>query len=657
MSSSWVVIFLLFALPAAAQEPTKDFGEASLEELANIQVYSASKHMQSASDAPSSVTVITADDIQKYGFRSLADILESVRGFYITYDRDYSFVGVRGFGRLGDWNPRILLLIDGHRINNNVDGQAMIGSEFLVDVDLIERVEIIRGPSSSLYGTNAFFAVINVITRKSPQLKGVELSFAPASFGTFQGRASYAGQYKGVDMLLSGTFYNSQGPTLFYPQFDSPATNYGITRNTDYESFQHILATISFHGFTLQGLFSARDKGVPTAYFGAVFNDPRTANFDDHQYFDLSYQHSVGEKWGLAARTSYDQARLQSPLVYPSGLPDGSTSVEPYSFRGNWWDSEVKLSRTLLKKHRITFGTEIMDNLRQDQGEYFPIGNIFIADPESSVIWALYGQDEFAITQKLTLSAGLRYDHYSNFGGTANPRLGLIYHVFHPTTLKLLYGTAFRAPMPLEITPDLGAFYNNNLQLRPEKIRSLEGVVEQGLGQHFTLSSSVFRNSIDNLISPETQSDGQTVYENSDKADATGVEVELDGRWAGGLQGRVSYSYVDAEQPQTQQILSNSPQHLGKLDVSVPVVQQRLFASVDAQYTSSVQTLAGNTISGFSVLNFTLLGHTLGKHLDLSASVYNVFNKTYFNPGQPEDPEDSIQQDGRTFRIKLTGRF
>jgi len=211
--------------------------------------------------------------------------------------------------------------------------------------------------------------------------------------------------------------------------------------------------------------------------------------------------------------------------------------------------------------------------------------------------------------------------------------------------------------MPLEITPDLGAFYNNNLQLRPEKIRSLEGVVEQGLGQHFTLSSSVFRNSIDNLISPETQSDGQTVYENSDKADATGVEVELDGRWAGGLQGRASYSYVDAEQPQTQQILSNSPQHLGKLDVSVPVVQQRLFASVDAQYTSSVQTLAGNTISGFSVLNFTLLGHTLGKHLDLSASVYNVFNKTYFNPGQPEDPEDSIQQDGRTFRIKLTGRF
>jgi outer membrane receptor for ferrienterochelin and colicin len=371
-ATSWLMIFLLFALPAAAQEQTKDLGEASLEQLGNIQVYSASKHMQSASDAPSSVTVITADEIQKYGYRTLADILESVRGFYITYDRDYSFVGVRGFGRLGDWNPRILLLIDGHRINNNIDGQALIGTEFPLDLDLIERVEIIRGPSSSLYGAQAFHAVINVITRKSSQLKGVELSFEPASFGTFQGRASYGGQYKGVDMLLSGTFYNSQGPTLFYPQFDSPATNYGITRNTDYESFQHILATISFHGFTLQGLFSARDKGVPTAYYGTVFNDPRTANLDYHQYFDLSYQHSVGEKWELAARTSYDQARLQSPLVYPTGLPDGSTSVEPYSLRGNWWDGEVKLSRTLLQKHRITLGTEVTHNLRQDVGDVGP---------------------------------------------------------------------------------------------------------------------------------------------------------------------------------------------------------------------------------------------------------------------------------------------
>ncbi|HTW57585.1 MAG TPA: TonB-dependent receptor [Terriglobales bacterium] len=659
--------FPLFVATARAQDATKDgakdapklatqdLGQASLEELGTIQVYSASKHLQNASDAPSSVTVVTADEIQKYGYRTLADVLESVRGFFITYDRDYTFVGVRGFGRLGTWNSSILLLVDGHRINDNVLGDGLVGPEFLVDLDLVDRVEIIRGPSSSLYGAQAFLAVINVITRKPAQLKGVEVSFAPGSFETYQGRATYGSQYKEIGMLLSGTFYNSQGPTLFFPQFDSPATNNGITSNTDYENFQHLLATISFRGFTLQGLFSARDKGVPTGYFGSVFNNPGTFNRDYHQYFDLSYQHSVAEKWDVTARTSYDQTRLQGPVVYAAGPPAGSTAVDTYSFRGNWWDSEAKLSGTLFDKHRITLGTEITDNLRQDQGNLFE--GVFTPDPESSVIWALYGQDEFAIARKFALSAGVRYDHYSNFGGTTNPRLGLIYHLFHPTTLKLLYGTAFRAPEPYELTPDFGSFYDDNPKLGPERIRSIEGVVEQGLGAHLTLSGSVFRNWINDLITLETESDGQDIYENSDKAVATGAEVELDGQLANGIKGRASYSYVDAEEPTTRQVLTNSPQHLGKFEVSLPMLRKRLFANLDAQYTSSVQTLAGNTISGFSVFNFTLLGHTLGKHADLSASVYNVFNKKYFDAGRPEDPEDAIQQDGRNFRIKLTGRF
>jgi outer membrane receptor for ferrienterochelin and colicins len=655
---AWLTIFFLFVLPAAAQEKTKDLTQLSLEDLMNVEVYSASKHMQRTSDAPSSVTVVTADEIQRYGYRTLADILESVRGFYITYDRDYGFVGVRGFGRLGDSNNRILVLIDGHRINDNVFGEPYLGTEFLVDVDLIDHVEIIRGPSSSLYGTDAFFAVINVITRKREQMRGFELSFAGASFGTYRGRASYGGRFRGIDMMFSGTFYNSYGPLLFFPEFNSPASNFGITRNTDYESSQHILGTVNFHGFTVQELFSARDKGVPTAYYGALFNDPQTQNIDRHQYIDVSYHHAIGDKWNLTARTSYDHATLRAPVAYATGLPDGSTTLDTYSFQGSWSDTEVDLSRNFFEKHQVTLGTEIIDNLRQNQEDYTELGNIFVAVPASSVIWALYGQDEFAITHNLNLSAGIRYDQYSGFGGTTNPRLGLIYHLARATTLKLLYGTAFRAPEPFELKPDYGAFYDNNLQLRPETIRSVEGVVEQGLGTHFTLSGSLFRNWINDLISIETNpADGQSVYENSGRVDATGVEVELDGHFADGLQGKASYSFTDTTQPLIHQTLANSPQHLGKVGASVPLMQQRLFADVDAQYTSPVQTLAGNTISGFAIFNVTLLAHTLTKHLDVSASVYNILNKRYFNPGRPEDTQDVIQQDGRNFQIKLTGKF
>src|SRR5271163_606688 len=365
-SPYWLVIFLLclFVAAATAQKETTDLGNASLEELGNVQVYSASKHLQSTSDAPSSVTIITAEEIQKYGYRNLADILRSVPGFYVTYDRDYTFVGVRGFGRLGDWNSRILLLIDGHRINNNVLGQAMLGNEFLVDVDMIERVEIVCGPSSSLYGANAFFAVINVITRTTKQVKDWELSFQAGSFGTYEGRATYGHQFHGLGVLLSGTFYDSQGQTLFFPQFNTPSNNHGITSDTDYESYEHILATLTFRGFTLHGLFSSRDKGVPTAYFGSVFNDPRYYNLDTHQYVNLGYRHLI-EKWQLDANTSYDQARLQGPVPDAPLAAGDPVVLDTFSFRGNWWTGEARISRDIFEQNHLTLGTEIRDNLRQ----------------------------------------------------------------------------------------------------------------------------------------------------------------------------------------------------------------------------------------------------------------------------------------------------
>jgi len=653
----WLAIFALSA-NAVSQQTTKDLSDASLEELTNIQVYSASKHMQSASEAPASVTVVTADEIQKYGYRNLADILRSVPGFYVTYDRDYTFVGVRGFGRLGDWNSRILILIDGHRSNNNVLGQAMLGNEFLVDVDMIERVEIVRGPSSSLYGANAFFAVINVITRTAKEVKDWELSFQTGSFGTNEGRATYGHQFRDLGVLVSGTFYNSSGQTLFFPEFNTPANNNGITGDTDYESYKHILATLTYHGFTLQGLFSTRDKGVPTAYFGAVFNDRGDYNIDSHQYVRLDYQHPIG-KWQLDAGTSYDQARLQGPVPEAPLMAGDPVVLSTYSFRGNWWTGEAKVSRDLFEGNHLTLGSEIRDNLRQDQGDLLNPPNLFTPEPNSSLITAFYAQDEFAITSRLTLNAGVRYDHYSTFGGTTNPRAALIFRAAERTTLKLLYGNAFSAPDVYETSPDFGVFYDDNLKLQPEHIQSLEARVEQGLGQHFQLSGGVYNNQIDNLISlASVPSDRDFQYQNSGNAQATGMDVELSGRASNGLQGKASFDYVDAyNDGAVHSSLDNSPGPMAKLNVIVPLIDQRLTAGVEGQFLGRRLTLLQNSLSSYQVFNVTLLGHTVGKHLDLAASVFNVLDKRYFDPGRPEDPEDAIQQDGRSFRIKITGRF
>jgi len=145
------------------------------EQLLQVEVatvYGASKHEESVADAPSDVTIVTSDDIKNSGDRTLAEILNGVSGFYTSSDGVYDYVGTRGFNRPGDYGGRILVTIDGHRMNDDIFGTAAIGTDFLLDVDLIDRVEVIRGPGSSLYGNNAVFAVINIITRSGQSYGG-----------------------------------------------------------------------------------------------------------------------------------------------------------------------------------------------------------------------------------------------------------------------------------------------------------------------------------------------------------------------------------------------------------------------------------------------------------------------------------------------------
>ena len=132
--------------PVSAQTRLPDLSLEDLMKLDAGQVFGASERLQPVMEAPASVTFITAEEIARFGYRTLADILRSVRGMYVTNDRNFSYIGTRGFSKPGDYNSRILLLINGHRVNDNVFGQAEIGAEFGLDPAMFERVEVIRGP-------------------------------------------------------------------------------------------------------------------------------------------------------------------------------------------------------------------------------------------------------------------------------------------------------------------------------------------------------------------------------------------------------------------------------------------------------------------------------------------------------------------------------
>src|SRR5580658_272451 len=175
MSKPHISVLLSPIVVLAQNAPaTPSLTDMSLEELMQINVdsvYGASGFKQKITEAPASVTVITSEDIQKYGFRTLADILRNVTGFYVTYDRNYSYLGVMGYGLPGQYNNSITLSVDGHRLNDNIYDGNLLGTDFPIDVDLIDRVEVIRGPNSSLYIASAFLGVVNLITKRGRDLQ------------------------------------------------------------------------------------------------------------------------------------------------------------------------------------------------------------------------------------------------------------------------------------------------------------------------------------------------------------------------------------------------------------------------------------------------------------------------------------------------------
>jgi len=298
-----VLTVLLCGTDAGAQADPPLAGLA-IEDLMQVDVQSvfgASKFLQKVTDAPAAVSVVTARDIEIYGYRTLADIIRMAPGFNITYDRNYTYVGVRGFQRPGDYNSRVLVLVDGHRINDPIYNMAYVGTEFPVDVELIDRVELIRGPSSSIYGTNAFFAVINVVTKKGSAARGLEAAGEGGTLHTWRGRAAFGATLpNGLDVLVSGSRYRSAGQArLSYPAFDSPLTNRGIAENIDADADHRMFASLSFKGLSVQGVYSSRAKTVPTASFGSWFNDPRLQTNDAQGWVDLRYLHTLPGGWAL----------------------------------------------------------------------------------------------------------------------------------------------------------------------------------------------------------------------------------------------------------------------------------------------------------------------------------------------------------------------
>jgi iron complex outermembrane receptor protein len=363
----------------------------------------------------------------------------------------------------------------------------------------------------------------------------------------------------------------------------------------------------------------------------------------------LSYDHALLNGASFSTRLHAGRYAYDGEYAYTDLAPNKDLVT------GEWWGLDVDAARKIGSRQFLTFGAEYRDNFKQVMKNFDPEPYVLYSDVRnSSRHWGVFAQDEIRIADPLMLYAGMRLDRYDGFGFATSPRVALIYTPDPVTTFKFLAGRAFRAPNEYEL--HFANFqYKANPLLNPEHIETLELIAQRFIGRGLQVSASAFRNRLTDLTNQHIDPlDGLFVVENRGEIHSKGVELVLDVNRGHGVTGQLSYSLQDTEDRSTGTDLTNSPQQIVQAELRSPILNSGASAAVDAQFMSDRRTLAGNVAGSHVITNFTLFSPLAFGHFDLSASIYNVFGVRYGDPVPDGFLQDTIQQDGRSFRVRAT---
>ena len=649
------------AAPSGADSAATDLTEMSLDQLMKLEVesvYGASRYSQRGLDAPSRVTVLTADDIRDHGYRTLAEALRAATGVYITNDRNYEYIGMRGVGHDDDYNARVLVLVDEHRLNDNLFESALIGTDFPVDIEQVDRIEVIRGPSSALYGSNALLGVINVVTRRARQTHGFEVSGQAGGLGTRGGRVAYSHTWAPrVSLQVSGSVFASDGIThLAILEFASPQTHDGVADDLDADLARRLYADLTVGDLRLQGVYGTRHKDVPTASWGTEFDARPNRTIDTRGWLDLAYHHTFPDRMDVSGRAYFDDYEYTADYPYHyAGTDSGSITINHDEDLGRWAGVDLSAHRTLFGADELVVGGEYRNNLRQDQRNWdiSPYA-LYVDDSRQSRVWALYAEDAIQLSSRLRLTAGARHDDYTNFGGSTHPRVGLIVSLRDRTVLKFIYGSAFRVPTTYELYFG-GDGYHENVALQPETFRTGEISLESYFADHLRLSASWFVYRAEDFIHQVT-TDSVSEYYNGGALRGTGVEVGFQGRWRT-FEFKVGAAHQDVRLSPGDTWPSNSPKDLALAMGKATLLEGRLWASADLHAMGRRRDPLGFEVPGYAVTDANVIARAPGRSWQVTLGVRNLFDTSYGDVGGFELREVSVPQDGRTFRARLDLRF
>ena len=661
----WLIAAGLWLAAAPAQ--ALDAIDMSLEDLLQVSIVSAPKFTENPDQIPSVVSIISAADIRLYGWRTLGAALRSLQGFNVTDDHTYAYGGVRGISQPGDYRPRQQILIDGQSMNDNIYASAPVDSAFPLDLGLIERIEVIRGPSAAIYGGDAMFGVINVVTRSGTSV-GRVASLKLGSGADRRLRLSWGGQVGGADVLVSATGFGVHGRTLSVDDVNGDGSRRDLHRVGGEDGGQ-LFAKVRGSDWNFSLIHSKRERVVPTASYDTIADDHGHAETDTYTLLNL------GKEWKLnAANTLHQRLYLgdyRYDGVFPYDYSADPAIADPRLMnvdlaKGSWWGIENRLVNTRWNGQRITLGIEYKSNWRQNQRNsdrgYGCVSTSGVSsdpclnDQRSSQQVSVMAQDEIQIGSATLLTIGASYDHVSQFGSFWSPRLGVTHDAGQAGIFKLLYGTAFRVPSVYERYYTSPSFSYGNPALVPEKMRSLEVAWEKRFGALSRFTTTAYHFHIARMVT----TDDTGVAVNGSRVAASGLELEYEQRWSNGSRLRTGYT-IQRAADETRSF-DNSPRHMVKANLGLPTGIPHLMAGLETQWVSARTADYGTQKTpAYLLANLNLSYAPHGQPWEVALGIYNLFDRQYTDPVATDEilgvRRWQMPQLGRSGMLRMTLRF
>lgn len=635
--SRYSVLSLLFITTSlTADNPAPiDATAIPFEELLQTEYIPASHIANRISNAASAVSVVTAQDIRDYGYRTLGDILGSMKGLYVSHDYEYGYLAGRGLSVPGEYAGRVIVLIDGYRADDGYFGQAYLGHEGILDVSMIDRVEYIPGGSSSGYSNGALLGAINIITKKGSDIDGTQVAYGIGSHESRNRRVSFGKTFdNGADLLFSASDYRSGGRDFTYDIGGTQTSQHGNS-----ERNRRFFLKTSYQNLSLEGALARRYLDEPSYQYNGIISDVPIKTSDKNGFVRLKYDSDLTNS--LKSSVSFWYGR------YRYGHND-VTSYTGYDSVGimdaRWYGGDIKLISTGWENHTLSLGTEYRHDYNMGWYSYFlnlstgaeEYPYYYMAIPRKT--YSAYGYDDWALRDDLRLNYGVRYEKSSTDYHALSPQAALIWNATDQTTFKLSTGLTNRQATPFE-----------GDRAEPERAWLSEIAAERMVDPQTKLALSLYRYHIT-----------ERIYGYPDIT-ARGAEIEFEKQWENGSRLRTNYAYQNAYSGDEGKTPINSARHVAKFNLSVPLLDELLRAGVEVQHIGSrpLYTNARDLYApSHTLTNITLLSQEPIPHCRVSFSAKNIMDKQYGDVVAPYiNGDGTYHQEGRTFWLQLEYTF